>query len=114
MKEYERARGIYKFGLEKLAKPKSLNLCKLIEKILFLDNDYTLFEKQHGEKESIENVIVGKRRIKYEEVMMILYSFYLFPFSFILIPSLPRNLNWIPTITIFGSTMLEWKKTQET
>ncbi|KAJ3048483.1 Crooked neck-like protein 1 [Rhizophlyctis rosea] len=56
-KEIERARAIYKFALEKLPKGQTENLY----------NVYTQFEKQHGAKEGIEDVIIGKRRAKYED-----------------------------------------------
>lgn len=32
-----------------------------------LYNQYTNFEKQYGDTEGIENVVVGKRRVQYEE-----------------------------------------------
>ncbi|KAJ3290035.1 Crooked neck-like protein 1 [Borealophlyctis nickersoniae] len=56
-KEIERARCIYKYALEKLPKGQTENLY----------NVYTQFEKQYGEKQGIEDVIIGKRRVKYEE-----------------------------------------------
>ncbi|KAF5112854.1 hypothetical protein DV113_001262 [Geotrichum candidum] len=55
--EWERARAIYKFGLEHLSKSKSMNLY----------NAYTAFEKQYGDKDGIEDVILAKRRVKYED-----------------------------------------------
>ncbi|KAI8371517.1 uncharacterized protein BYT42DRAFT_616603 [Radiomyces spectabilis] len=57
MKEFERARVIFKYGLDRLPKSKSESLY----------NQYTNFEKQHGNKEGIENVVIGKRRVQYEE-----------------------------------------------
>ncbi|KAI9100503.1 hypothetical protein DFS34DRAFT_713059 [Phlyctochytrium arcticum] len=56
-KEYERARVIYKFALDKLPKGQAENLY----------NVYSQFEKQHGAKDGIEDVIIGKRRVKYED-----------------------------------------------
>ncbi|KAJ2855714.1 Crooked neck-like protein 1, partial [Coemansia asiatica] len=56
LKEYERARAIYKYALERLPKSKSQALY----------NQYTLFEKQYGDREEIENVVVTKRRMMYE------------------------------------------------
>ncbi|KAJ3158047.1 Crooked neck-like protein 1 [Geranomyces variabilis] len=56
-KEIERARVIYKYALQKLAKGQTENLY----------NMYTQFEKQHGEKQGIEDVIIGKRRVRYED-----------------------------------------------
>lgn len=55
--EWERARAIYKFGLERLSKSKSQKL---------YDN-YTSFEKQYGDTDGIENVILSKRRVGYED-----------------------------------------------
>ncbi|ORY38255.1 TPR-like protein [Rhizoclosmatium globosum] len=57
LKELERARAIYKYALSKLPKSKAENL----------HNVYTQFEKQYGGREGIEDVIVAKRRVKYEE-----------------------------------------------
>lgn len=56
-KEWERARAIYQYGLERLAKSRS--------RILY--NSYTAFTKQYGDKDGIEDVILSKRRVKYEE-----------------------------------------------
>ncbi|KAI8816104.1 uncharacterized protein EV422DRAFT_572167 [Fimicolochytrium jonesii] len=56
-KEIERARVIYKYALQKLAKGQAENLY----------NVYTQFEKQYGAKEGIEDVVVGKRRVRYED-----------------------------------------------
>ncbi|KAJ3036031.1 Crooked neck-like protein 1 [Rhizophlyctis rosea] len=56
-KELERARFIFKYALEKLPKGQAENLY----------NVYTQFEKQYGAKEGIEDVVVGKRRVKYED-----------------------------------------------
>ncbi|KAI0037027.1 pre-mRNA-splicing factor CLF1 [Vararia minispora EC-137] len=57
LKEYERARVIYKFALARLPRSKSANLYAL----------YTKFEKQHGTRNSLESTVLGKRRIQYEE-----------------------------------------------
>ncbi|RUS30202.1 LOW QUALITY PROTEIN: crooked neck protein [Jimgerdemannia flammicorona] len=57
LKEYDRARVIYKYALDRLPKSKSESLY----------NHYTQFEKQYGDKEGIEDVVVGKRRVQYEE-----------------------------------------------
>jgi crooked neck len=56
-REWERARAIFKFGLERLSKSRSTKLY----------NSYTAFEKQYGDKEGIEDVILSKRRVKYED-----------------------------------------------
>ncbi|QNQ00848.1 YALIA101S02e04214g1_1 [Yarrowia lipolytica] len=58
-REYERARALYTYGLEKLPKSKSAKLYA----------DYTAFEKQYGAKEGIENVVLTKRRSKYEDLL---------------------------------------------
>ncbi|KAK1769471.1 hypothetical protein QBC33DRAFT_321197 [Phialemonium atrogriseum] len=57
LKDYERARAIYKFGLDNLPRSKSMLLHK----------EYTTFEKQFGDKEGVEDVILSKRRRQYEE-----------------------------------------------
>ncbi|KAI0301283.1 pre-mRNA-splicing factor CLF1 [Russula brevipes] len=57
LKEYERARVIYKFALERLPRSKSVNLYAA----------YTKFEKQHGTRTTLESTVLGKRRIQYEE-----------------------------------------------
>ncbi|KAJ2020377.1 NineTeen Complex (NTC) component [Coemansia sp. RSA 455] len=59
MKEVERARAIYKYALERLPKAKSQALY----------NQYTLFEKQYGEREEIEDVVANKRRMQYEATL---------------------------------------------
>ncbi len=57
LKEYERARAIYKFGLDNLPRARSMLLHK----------EYTTFEKQFGDREGIEDTVVSKRRRQYEE-----------------------------------------------
>ncbi|EMD37202.1 hypothetical protein CERSUDRAFT_115106 [Gelatoporia subvermispora B] len=57
LKEYERARVIYKFALSRLPRSKSQALFAA----------YTKFEKQHGSKTTLESTVLGKRRIEYEE-----------------------------------------------
>ncbi|KAK3900729.1 Pre-mRNA-splicing factor clf-1 [Staphylotrichum tortipilum] len=56
-KEYERARAIYKFGLDNLPRSQSMGL----------HSQYTTFEKQFGDKEGVEDVVLTKRRRLYEE-----------------------------------------------
>ncbi|PVU97981.1 hypothetical protein BB559_001817 [Furculomyces boomerangus] len=56
-KEIERARVIYKFGLQNLPQSKSLSLY----------NQYTLFEKQYGDQDDIEFVVASKRRQQYNK-----------------------------------------------
>ena len=74
-KELERARAIFKYALEKLDKEKSTNLY----------NSYTQFEKQYGGQEGIEDVVISKRRVQYEEVfsMKLLFVYFrkLFPLT---------------------------------
>lgn len=57
LKEYERARAIYKYALDRMARSKSATLHKA----------YTTFEKQFGDREGVEDVILSKRRVQYEE-----------------------------------------------
>ncbi|KAK9444405.1 cell cycle control protein [Metarhizium brunneum] len=57
LKEYERARAIYKYALDRLSRSKS----KLLHKA------YTTFEKQFGDKDGVEDVVLSKRRVYYEE-----------------------------------------------
>lgn len=56
-KEYERARVIYKYALDRLPRSKSAGLYSA----------YTQFEKQFGDRTGIESTVLGKRRIEYEE-----------------------------------------------
>lgn len=57
LREYERARAIYKYALDRLPRSKSGTLHKA----------YTTFEKQFGDQEGVEDVILSKRRVQYEE-----------------------------------------------
>ncbi|CCG80658.1 putative Cell cycle control protein [Taphrina deformans PYCC 5710] len=57
LKEYERARVIFKYALDRMARSQSRNLYR----------EYTTFEKRFGDKDGIEDVVMAKRRIKYEE-----------------------------------------------
>ncbi|KAL4188802.1 hypothetical protein AMTRI_Chr08g162240 [Amborella trichopoda] len=56
-KEMERARCIYKYALDHIPKGQAEELYK----------KFVAFEKQYGDREGIEDVIVGKRRFQYEE-----------------------------------------------
>ncbi|KAI9728671.1 MAG: NineTeen Complex (NTC) component [Chrysothrix sp. TS-e1954] len=56
LSEFERARAIYKFALDRLPRSKAQTLQK----------QYTVFEKQHGTSSGIEDVVLSKRRIQYE------------------------------------------------
>lgn len=53
-REFERTRAIYKYALDKLGR----------EKMPELYQQFIAFEKKHGSKEGIEDVIVGKRRLQ--------------------------------------------------
>lgn len=57
LKEYERARAIYKYALDRLPRSKSMILHKA----------YTTFEKQFGDTDGVEDVVLSKRRRYYEE-----------------------------------------------
>lgn len=57
LEEYERARSIYKYALDRLPRSKSQNIHKA----------YTEFEKQFGDTTGIENVVLAKRRVQYED-----------------------------------------------
>ena len=57
LKEYERARAIYKYALDRLPRSRSAAL----------HDSYTTFEKQFGNREGVEDVIHAKRRVQYEE-----------------------------------------------
>lgn len=57
LKEIERARAIYKFALDRMPRARSVNLHKA----------FTQFEKQYGDRDGIEDVILSKRRVHYEE-----------------------------------------------
>ena len=56
--QHERARAIYKYALDKLPKERCEDIYK----------QYTIHEKKHGSRAGIEDVIVNKRKFKYEEV----------------------------------------------
>ncbi|KAL2621055.1 hypothetical protein R1flu_001260 [Riccia fluitans] len=56
-KELERARCIYKYALDHIAKGQAEDLYR----------KFVSFEKQYGDREGIEDVIVGQRRFQYEE-----------------------------------------------
>ena len=57
LKEYERSRAIYKYALDRLPRSKANVLHKA----------YTTFEKQFGDREGVEDVILSRRRVQYEE-----------------------------------------------
>jgi len=57
--EAERARALYKYALDNIPRDKAQELYK----------NYVSFEKQHGDRKGIEDVVVGKRRFHYEELI---------------------------------------------
>jgi len=57
VKETDRARAIYKFALDNIPKSNATELYAA----------FVAFEKQHGDREGIEEVIVSKRRFQYED-----------------------------------------------
>lgn len=57
LREFERARVIYKFALDRLPRTKSSGVFA----------SYTRFEKQYGTRAGIEDTVLSKRRIQYEE-----------------------------------------------
>jgi crooked neck len=57
LKEYERARAIFKYALDRLPRSKAA----------ILHNSYSTFERQFGDKDGVEDVLLGKNRVKYEE-----------------------------------------------
>ena len=59
LKEFERARAIYKYALDRLPRSKSAILHK----------QYTTFEKQHGDLSGVEDVVLAKRRVMYEDLV---------------------------------------------
>ena len=65
-KEHDRARGIYKYALDKMSKDKTAELYKA----------YTIHEKKFGEKVGIENVIMKKRKLQYEVKNSQIFSLY--------------------------------------
>ncbi|MCL7030478.1 hypothetical protein MKW94_017870 [Papaver nudicaule] len=56
-KEIERARCVYKYGLDRIPNGRAEDLCK----------KFVAFEKKYGDREGIEDAVVGKRRVQYEE-----------------------------------------------
>jgi len=56
-KEFDRARIIFRYALEQVPKEESEEL----------NSEYIAFEKRHGNRTGIEDAILNKRRIQYEE-----------------------------------------------
>jgi len=57
--EIDRARALFKYALDNIPRDKAQELYKM----------FISFEKQHGDKQGIEDVVVGKRRFHYEELI---------------------------------------------
>jgi crooked neck len=57
--DHARARAIYKFALDRMPRSQSMNLHSM----------YTAFEKQFGDKDGVEDVVISKRRVQYEEMV---------------------------------------------
>ncbi|KAJ5098922.1 Pre-mRNA-splicing factor clf1 [Penicillium argentinense] len=57
LQEFERARAIYKISLDNLPRSKAMKL----------HQSYTAFEKQFGDQDGVEDVVLSKRRVHYEE-----------------------------------------------
>ena len=57
MNEFDRARGIYKYALDHIPKSQAVNLYYR----------YTTFEKKHGSRTEVDDVINSKRRFQYQE-----------------------------------------------
>mmetsp|Transcript_13633 Transcript_13633/g.41472 ORF Transcript_13633/g.41472 Transcript_13633/m.41472 type:complete len:576 (+) Transcript_13633:416-2143(+) len=58
-KEMERARAIYKYALDVLPRSQAIEINK----------KYVQFEKQHGDRRGIEDVVTAKKRFAYEEAV---------------------------------------------
>ncbi|KAI0463954.1 hypothetical protein LJB42_002963 [Komagataella kurtzmanii] len=58
-KEFARVRALYKYGMDHLTGEKRNRLFE----------QYTIFEKQYGNREGIEETIMQKRKMKYEQLL---------------------------------------------
>ncbi|KAJ5079901.1 crooked neck-like protein [Anaeramoeba ignava] len=58
-KEFDRARAIYKYGLDHISKKQAVQLYK----------EFISFEKQNGNQTEIEEVIYSKRKFQYEDIL---------------------------------------------
>ncbi len=67
-KEYERARVVYQYALGQVENNDSVSGNKE-EEVSELKKEFVAFEKRHGDKASIDDVIVSQRREKYEELL---------------------------------------------
>lgn len=57
LREFERARAIFKYALDRLPRSRSAILHK----------SYAQFEKQFGDRQGVEDVVLNKRRVRYED-----------------------------------------------
>jgi hypothetical protein len=62
--QHDRARVIYKYALDHLPKERCEDIYK----------QYTIHEKKYGDRSGIEDVIVNKRKYKYEEVSWLCFG----------------------------------------
>ena len=62
--EYERAHTIYKYAIDAISKTDENS-----EQVVELKREFASFEKRHGTKKDIEDVIIQKRRSQYEELV---------------------------------------------
>lgn len=66
--EIERARAIFKYGLEKATGSRE-TLWVWVLGLMHSTTEYTMFEKQFGSRETIEAVLLSKRKEQYEAVL---------------------------------------------
>jgi crooked neck len=69
-KEYERARVVYQYALGQVENNDSVSGNKE-EEVSELKKEFVAFEKRHGDKTSIDEVIITQRREKYEELLRV-------------------------------------------
>ena len=60
-KEFERARAIYRAGLDKVTRDEAVTL----------NQRYLTFEKQFGDRSGVEEAIVARRRMEYEAAVKV-------------------------------------------
>lgn len=63
--QYQRARVIYKYALDRLPKENCQQLYKA----------YTVYEKKFGDQNTIEVVISSKRKFQYEQVRNVIQNY---------------------------------------
>jgi len=57
VKDFERARTIYRYGLDHLPKSRAASLYRA----------YMAFEKQYGDRQGVEEAVLSKKRVEYED-----------------------------------------------